>query len=85
MNENSYLDPEAIKKSCTGASKKLKSNNDEILAAETAVKDFLNNSELQGQAFENVRMQMEDYSMILRTMRAANCSDISDFIHYPVR
>ena len=24
-------------------------------------------------------MQMEDYSMILRTMRAANCSDISDF------
>ena len=79
MNENSYLDPEAIKKSCTGASKKLKSNNDEILAAETAVKDFLNNSELQGQAFENVRMQMEDYSMILRTMRAANCSDISDF------
>ena len=79
MNENSYLDPEAIKKSCTGASKKLKSNNDEILAAETAVKDFLNNSELQGQAFENVRIQMEDYSMILRTMRAANCSDISDF------
>ena len=79
MNENSYLDPEAIKKSCTGASKKLKSNNDEILAAETAVKDFLNNSELQGQAFENVRMQMEDYSMILRTMRAVNCSDISDF------
>ena len=79
MNENSYLDPEAIKKSCTGASKKLKSNNDEILAAETAVKDFLNNSELQGLAFENVRMQMEDYSMILRTMRAANCSDISDF------
>ncbi len=59
---------------------KLKSNNDEILAAETAVKDFLNNSELQGQAFENVRIQMEDYSMILRTMRAANCSDdISDF------
>ena len=79
MNENSYLDPEAIKNSCTGASKKLKSNNDEILAAETAVKDFLNNSELQGQAFENVRIQMEDYSMILRTMRAANCSDISDF------
>ena len=79
MNENSYLDPEAIKKSCTGASKKLKSNNDEILAVETAVKYFLNNSELQGQAFENVRMQMEDYSMILRTMRAANCSDISDF------
>ena len=79
MNENSYLDPEAIKKSCTGASKKLKSNNDEILAAEAAVKDFLNNSELQGLAFENVRMQMEDYSMILRTMRAANCSDISDF------
>ena len=30
MNENSYLDPEAIKKSCTGASKKLKSNNDEM-------------------------------------------------------
>ena len=24
-------------------------------------------------------MQMEDYSMILRTMRAVNCSDISDF------
>ena len=24
-------------------------------------------------------MQMEDYLMILRTMRAANCSDISDF------
>ena len=79
MNENSYLDPEAIKKSCTGASKKLKSNNDEILAAEAAVKDFLNNSELQGQAFDNLRMQMEDYLMILRTMRAANCSNISDF------
>ena len=44
-----------------------------------AVRDFLNNSELQGQAFDNLRMQMEDYLMILRTMRAANCSDISDF------
>ena len=54
MNENSYLDP-------------------------AAVRDFLNNSELQGQAFDNLRMQMEDYLMILRTMRAANCSDISDF------
>lgn len=30
----------------------------------TTVKDFLNNSELQGQAFENVRIQMEDYSMV---------------------
>lgn len=54
MNENSYLDP-------------------------AAVRDFLNNSELQGQAFDNLRMQMEDYLMILRTMRAANCSNISDF------
>ena len=44
-----------------------------------AVRDFLNNSELQGQAFDNLRMQMEDYLMILRTMRAANCSNISDF------
>ena len=44
-----------------------------------AVRDFLNNSELQGQAFDNLRMQIEDYLMILRTMRAANCSDISDF------
>ena len=34
MNENSYLDP-------------------------AAVRDFLNNSELQGQAFDNLRMQME--------------------------
>ena len=44
-----------------------------------AVRDFLNNSELQGQAFDNLWMQMEDYLMILRTMREANCSDISDF------
>ena len=44
-----------------------------------AVRDFMNNSELQGQAFDDVRMQMEDYLMILRTMRAANCSNISDF------
>ena len=79
MNENSYLDPAAIRESCAGAGRQLKRNNDGILAVETAVRDFLNNSELQGQAFDNLRMQMEDYLMILRTMRAANCSDISDF------
>ena len=79
MNENSYLDPAAIRESCAGAGRQLKRNNDGILAVETAVRDFLNNSELQGQAFDNLRMQMEDYLMILRTMWAANCSDISDF------
>lgn len=47
-----------------------------------AVRDFLNNSELQGQAFDNLRMQMEDYLMILRTMRAANCSDDTLYLKY---
>lgn len=79
MNENSYLDPSAMRNCCEGAVKDLEKDNQSIRTAEKAVLRFINNKELEGRSFDSLRIQMNDYGMVLQAMRTANNSDIADF------
>lgn len=79
MNENSYLDPSAMRNCCEGAVKDLEKDNQSIRTAEKAVLGFINNKELEGRSFDSLRIQMDDYGIVLQAMRTANNSDIADF------
>lgn len=79
MNENSYLDPSAMRECCEGAVTKLKKDNKLIRMAEKAVCEFMENDELEGKSFAGLRIQMNDYGIVLQAMRTANNSDIADF------
>lgn len=79
MNENSYLDPSAMRNCCEGAVKDLEKDNQSIRTAEKAVQGFINNKEMEGRSFDSLRIQMNDYGMVLQAMRTANNSDIADF------
>lgn len=79
MNENSYLSPANIKAQCDAAITKLENDNEATYAIEEKLSAFQEDTQVKSEAFDALKLQMEDYKTVLQTMRTANECDIKDF------
>lgn len=79
MTENSYLNPEYIKSMCTGAINDLTLDNTDLGEVETAIKNFMDNDELKGNAFSALKDSMNQYLTYITYLRDANDADIADY------
>lgn len=79
MDDNSYLNPNDISDQCDTAINKLNRDNDAIQIVEEKLNEFINDSELQSEAFDALKIQISDYNIVLQAMRSSNDSDIYDF------
>ena len=79
MTENSYLNPEYIKSMCTGAINDLTLDNTDLGEVETAIKNFMDNDELKGNAYSALKDSMNQYLTYITYLRDANDADIADY------
>lgn len=79
MDNNSYLNPTTMKEQCDNAIRKLEKDNEAIRVSESKLNEFLNDTEIESEAFRALRQQMSDYITVLQAMRTANHADIADF------
>lgn len=79
MNENSYLNPEAIRVQCDAAISQLEKDNEAFRREEKSIQAFIDDGRIKSEAFDALKQQMNDYVTALQTMRLANETDISDF------
>ena len=79
MNESSYLNPANMKAQCDAAITKLKNDSEATYALEEKLSAFQEDSQIKSEAFDALKLQMEDYKTVLQTMRTANDCDIHDF------
>lgn len=79
MTEQSYLNPQNIKSQCTGAINNLNEDIKSLEVTKKAINNFMNASELQGDAFTNLKESMGQYLELIDKLIAANNADISDF------
>ena len=79
MNESSYLNPANMKAQCDAAIAKLKNDSEATYALEEKLSAFQEDSQIKSEAFDALKLQMEDYKTVLQTMRTANDCDIHDF------
>ena len=79
MNESSYLNPANMKAQCDAAITKLKNDSEATYALEEKLSAFQEDTQIKSEAFDALKLQMEDYKTVLQTMRTANDCDIHDF------
>ena len=79
MNESSYLNPANMKAQCDAAITKLKNDSEATYALEEKLSVFQEDAQIKSEAFDALKLQMEDYKTVLQTMRTANDCDIHDF------
>jgi hypothetical protein len=79
MTRDSYLDPEAIKTQCKEAVQQLTNNNYWINVIKNCIKLFSENSELEGEAYRSLKIQLQDYQTILDLISNTNDIDVEDF------
>lgn len=79
MTENSHLNPAGIKAQSEYAICNLEKDNEAFVAAEKSLSLFYSDTEIKGQSFDVLKQQISDYTIVLRSLRSANDSDIADF------
>ena len=79
MNENSYLNPANMKAQCDAAITKLENDNEATYLLENKLTAFQEDTQVKSEAFDALKLQMEDCKTVLQTMRTANECDIRDF------
>ena len=70
MNENSYLNPITIKEQCQKGSRNLEKDNESIQLAEKSLKEFVEDKEIKGKAFDaykNLGAHICDTGVLFRT------------------
>ncbi len=79
MGPDSKLRFQAIIDQSVAAREILKQDNESLSIVETGIDQFVANNELTSDSFGNLKQHMQDYKMLISTMRKANDSDIDDF------
>lgn len=79
MGPDSKLRCQAIIDQSVAAREILYQDNDALSIVETSIDQFVTNNELSSESFGNLKQYMQDYKMLISTMRKANDSDIDDF------
>lgn len=77
MNENSYLNPGIVKASCRQFISQLESEKSAYNNLRKKTELFVNNR-MKGESITALKMQLNNYSVILGTLSLANDSDIDD-------
>ena len=68
-----------MKAQCDAAIAKLKNDSEATYALEEKLSAFQEDAQIKSEAFDALKLQMEDYKTVLQTMRTANDCDIHDF------
>ena len=68
-----------MKAQCDAAITKLKNDSEATYALEEKLSAFQEDAQIKSEAFDALKLQMEDYKTVLQTMRTANDCDIHDF------
>ena len=79
MNENSYLNPEAIRAQCDAAISQLEKDNEAFCREEKSIQAFIDDESIKSVAFDALKQQMNDYITVLQTLRLANDAYIKDY------
>lgn len=79
VGPDSKLRCQAIIDQSVAAREILYQDNDALSIVETSIDQFVTNNELSSESFGNLKQYMQDYKMLISTMRKANDSDIDDF------
>ncbi|MDD3361691.1 MAG: DUF6531 domain-containing protein [Hespellia sp.] len=79
MDTSSYINPGTIKSQCESAINILQKNNQDLQVAVAGIANFTGDASIQSTAFQAMKQQLADYTMIVRALEAANLWDISDF------
>lgn len=78
MNENSYLDPAAVKKQCAEIVNNMEEDIETTYIMEQSLKKFIADDEIQSVAFDMLKQQIYDYLSVLQAVRDADNADIQD-------
>ena len=78
MNYLSYLDPAAIKAQSAAAITELDNDLDDLSVTKKAITAFMNESELKGDAYTELKKSMKQYRFYIRKLQDANRADIAD-------
>lgn len=79
MNENSYLNPEAIRAQCDAAISQLEKDSEAYIRQEKSIQAFIDDGRIKSEAFDALKQQMNDYITVSQTLRLANDAYIKDY------
>ena len=79
MNENSYLNPEAIRAQCDAAISQLEKDSEAYIRQEKSIQAFIDDGMIKSEAFDALKQQMNDYITVSQTLRLANDAYIKDY------
>ena len=80
MEENHYLNPDAIKEQNLQGIIKIKLDSENLDIAENYITEFLLEEQLSSEAYDALREVMELYQYILDDMRDLNDAEIQDLM-----
>lgn len=78
MNTNSYLNATSIQEQSRAAIAKLNADTENLLAVETVLTAFTQDSSLQSDGLNAMKLQIYDHITIMQAQRSANDSDVID-------
>ncbi|MBQ8148640.1 MAG: hypothetical protein IJ040_07630 [Lachnospiraceae bacterium] len=78
MNEQSYLDPEAIRQQSSAAVRQLGTDSTALETALMYVEAFIDNEDIQSVSFGNLKVQMEGYKSIIQGLLISMQLDATD-------
>lgn len=78
MNEESYLDPEAIRQQSVSALRQLGEDNAALQTALEYIERFIENDEIQSESFDALKKQMEAYRCVIKALMEGNQQDAQD-------
>lgn len=78
MNEDSYLDPEAIRQQSASALQQLGEDNAALQTALEYIDRFIENDEIQSESFHALKGQMEAYRCVIKALMEGNRQDAQD-------
>lgn len=78
MNEDSYLDPEAIRQQSVAALRQMGEDNAALETALEYVSRFIENDEIQSESFHALKQQMEGYRCVIKALMEGNRQDAED-------
>lgn len=79
MLRSDYLNPSDMRNQCGQAARRLEEDCQALEGVRRSIRHFAKEPELESEAFDALRQQLEDYETVIEAMRIANASDISDF------
>lgn len=78
MNEDSYLDPEAIRQQSVAALRQMGEDNAALEMALEYISRFIENDEIQSESFHALKQQMEGYQCVIKALMEGNRQDAQD-------